>query len=556
MATRPRTRQELYDRIATSSRDEVILEDMVRLGFWPGHSVPGDPADELRREADLRRELAEVRAELAKTTNLARVRRELLQERLAASRRARQETKQRRLAEARARAEAWAAKKRADIVYLGEGVSGGLTGGAPADLAKLAALGLPAFERAPALADALGLTVGQLRALAFHRRVSTSRSYVRFTIPKKTGGTRLISAPMPRLKAAQRWVLERLLAPLAPHEAAHGFRAGRSIVTNAAPHVGADVVVNVDLKDFFPTVTYRRVKGLFRSHGHAETIATLLALLCTEPDVEEVELDGRRYFVALGDRRLPQGAPTSPAITNLLCRRLDRRLEAAAAKFGFVYTRYADDLTLSAKAPAPGATAKMLNVLRAVVAAEGFAPHPDKTRVLRRGRRQEVTGLTVNRAVAVERAELRRFRALLHRLDADGPGGLRWGESHDVFAAALGYANYVAMVQPEKGAALRARVRELMAKHGHALPPRAAPAPAAERAPRAAAESAATAAPTPPARGDATPPAAEGAATPGAAERAATPAPTAAPPTDEAAGRAPESQPPESRPKKKWWKLF
>jgi RNA-directed DNA polymerase len=530
MATRPRNRQELYDRIRQTSKDEVILEDMVRLGFWPGRGIPGDPSDEIRREGELRRELADLRADLAKTTNVELARKQLLQERMAASRKARQETKERRLAQAKARAEAWRAKKRTEIVYLGEGVSGALTGGTPADPAKLAARGLPHLDAPPALAAALGLSVGALRALAFHRRVSESSSYVRFTIPKKTGGERLISAPMPRLKAAQRWVLERLLEPLATHEAAHGFRRGRSIVSNAAPHVGAKVVINVDLKDFFPSVTFRRVKGVFRSHGHAESVATVLALLCTEPEVEEVELDGRRYFVALGDRRLPQGAPSSPALTNLLCRRLDRRLEAASAKFGFVYTRYADDLTLSSADPPRGATAKMLNLLRAVVASEGFVLHPDKTRVLHRGRRQEVTGLTVNRSLGVERAELRRFRALLHQLGQKGPEGLRWGQSSDVFAAALGFANYVAMVQPEKGAALRDRVRELMAKHEYRPPPRVR---------RGAAAPAATPAPASP---GATAPASPGATAP-AGPGAKGPEPPDAP-TDPGA------------PKKKWWKLF
>ncbi|HEU4406825.1 MAG TPA: reverse transcriptase domain-containing protein [Polyangiaceae bacterium] len=537
MATRPRTRQELYDRIAQTSKDEVILDDMVRLGFWPGRGLPGDPSDEFRREGELRRELAELRADLAKVTNVERARKQLLEERLAASRKARQETKQRRLAEAKARAEAWREKKATEIVYLGERVSGGLTGGAPADPAKLSALGLPHLDAPPALAAALGLSVGALRALAFHRPVSESSSYVRFTIPKKAGGTRLISAPMPRLKAAQRWVLERLLAPLAAHEAAHGFRRGRSIVSNAAPHVGAKVVINVDLKDFFPSVTYRRVKGVFRSHGHAESVATALALLCTEPEVEAVELDGRRYFVALGERRLPQGAPTSPALTNLLCRRLDRRLEAASAKFGFVYTRYADDLSLSSPDPARGATAKMLNVLRAVIASEGFELHPDKTRVLRRGRRQEVTGLTVNRSLGVERAELRRFRALLHQLDVKGPEGLRWGQSNDVFAAALGFANYVAMVQPEKGAALRQRVRELMAKHAYRPPPRPA------RGKRAAATTAPAAGAPPAALATGAPPAAPATGAPPAAPGAKAPDPPDAP-----------ADP--SAPKKKWWKLF
>src|SRR5205823_5517771 len=90
--------------------------------------------------------------------------------------------------------------------------------------------------------------------------------------PRSTGtrrGMRQISAPMPRLKKAQEWVLHNLLEKVAVHDAAHGFRRGRSIVSNAAPHIGADVVVNMDLQDFFPTVTYRRIRGVFRKLGYS-----------------------------------------------------------------------------------------------------------------------------------------------------------------------------------------------------------------------------------------------------------------------------------------------
>ena len=140
---------------------------------------------------------------------------------------------------------------------------------------------------------------------------------------------------MPRLKAAQEWVLRNVLDRVEAHDAAHGFRAGRSIVTNAEPHVGADAVVNLDLEDFFPSIGYRRVRGVFRAIGYSEAAATVFALLCTAADVEEVELDGERYYVEVSERRLPQGAPSSPAITNVLCRRLDRRLAAIAADLGF-----------------------------------------------------------------------------------------------------------------------------------------------------------------------------------------------------------------------------
>jgi hypothetical protein len=225
-------------------------------------------------------------------------------------------------------------------------------------------------------------------------------------------------------------------------------------------------VVNVDLRDFFPSVSYRRVKGLFRKLGYAEEVATVLGLLCTEPDTVQTVLDGVTYHVAQGTRHLPQGAPTSPAITNLLCRRLDQRLRGFAHKHGLVYTRYADDLTLSAPADKEPHVGAMLAVLTKVARDEGFAVHPDKVSVKRRGRRQEVTGLVVNQRLAVDRETLRRFRAVLFQVEKDGPEGKRWGASPDVIASLRGFANYVFMVDPERGRKLRERALALSAARG------------------------------------------------------------------------------------------
>jgi retron-type reverse transcriptase len=463
----PRNRQELYERIQQSSKDEVILEEMVRLGFWPARSgAPGDPRDEVHRRAELEKQLRALTSEQSRLGNLERLKKELRKKRLSESKRKQQETKERRERERVARAEAWAARKAREILFLGRGVSGGLNQRTP-DAAKLERQGLPKLETPEVLAQALGLSVGQLRGLCYARVVYTRTNYVRFALPKKTGGLRLISAPMPRLKAAQHWVLENILEKLPVHEAAHGFRAGRSIVSNAQPHVGSAVVVNLDLKEFFPTVMYPRVKGFFVKLGYSEATATALALLCTEPDVDEVELDGQRYFVAQGARRLPQGAPTSPALTNLLCRRLDRRLQGAARKLGFTYTRYADDLTFSAPKANGGAdVGKMLRLVRFVVRKEGFTPHPEKTRVLRRGRQQEVTGVVVNDKPGVDRETLRRFRALLHQLEKSGPEGKKWNGSTDVIASAVGFANYVAMVDPAKGKVFQEKARALEQKYG------------------------------------------------------------------------------------------
>jgi retron-type reverse transcriptase len=306
--------------------------------------------------------------------------------------------------------------------------------------------------------------LGQLRFFAFAREVSTTTHYNRFTIPKRTGGERTISAPRRRLKRLQHWILEKILAPLPLAPQAHGFVPGRSTVSNALPHLASAIVINVDLRDFFPTVTYRRIKGLFRKLGYSEEVATVLGLLCSEPEIVETQLDGITYYVTRSDRRLPQGAPTSPAITNALCRRLDKRIAGWAAKHAMTFTRYADDLTLSTKDPAAKVGA-VLKFLRKVVVEEGFAVHPDKIRIVRRGGRQEVTGVVVNEKPGVVRAELRRFRALLYQIEKDGPAGKKWGAGGDVLAAALGYASYVAMVDPVKGAVLRARVVALRAKY-------------------------------------------------------------------------------------------
>jgi retron-type reverse transcriptase len=468
MASQPTTREALYERIRASSKDEVILEEMIRLGFWPASGeVPNDPAEEIRRRGELQRQLEDLREKGRRLYNEKALINEARKARMAESRRKQKETKERRERERKERAEAWARRKSGEILYLGEDVSGGMSQ-KTSDPARLAHFGLPKLETAEQLAAAMGIEVKALRFLAYHRRTSKVSHYKRFLLPKKTGGHRLISAPMPRLKRAQHWVLNHILDKVTVHDAAHGFRGGRSIVSNARPHVGADVVINLDLKNFFPTVSQPRVKGVFRSLGYSEAVATALSLVCTEPEVDEVVLDGETYFVAKGPRHLPQGSPASPAVTNLLCRRLDRRLTGLAERLNFTYTRYADDLTFSARGGAAGSVhvGKLLRGVRDIVVHEGFVVHPEKTRVMRRGRQQEVTGVVVNDRPGVDRATLRRFRATLFQIEKDGPAGKRWGAGGDVLRAVHGYACFVAQVDAKKGQALLAQVQRIFTKFG------------------------------------------------------------------------------------------
>ncbi len=458
------TRQQLYDRIRESSKDEVILEEMIRLGFWPpGADQPDLPADLIRRRADLQREVTDLHRQEALWRDSEAALKEMHKRRKKAALQRRAETKLRNAKSRHERALAWHERRQQDLLYLGDDVSTGLHQTAATMALKA---GLPSIVSPKALAEAIGVSLSELRFLAYDRAVSRVSHYQRFTIPKKAGGERLISAPMPRLKRAQYWVLDNLLAKAVVHDAAHGFVPDRSILTNATPHVGRDVVVNLDLKDFFPTLTFRRVKGKFRGLGYSEAVATVLALICTEPDVDELEVDGERLFAARGPRRVPQGAPTSPVLTNVICFKLDARLSGLARALGFIYTRYADDMTFSASGEAAKKVGALLKYVREIVTAEGFVVHPDKTRVMRRGAHQEVTGLTVNERVAVPRDTLRRFRALLHQIEASGPVGKTWGAARDVLDAALGFAFFVRMVTPSSGEVLVTQVRALAARHG------------------------------------------------------------------------------------------
>jgi RNA-directed DNA polymerase len=269
---------------------------------------------------------------------------------------------------------------------------------------------------------------------------------------------------MPRLKRAQYWVLDNLLARAPLHPAAHGFVPTRSIVSNALPHVGQAVVINLDLKEFFPSIHMPRIKGVFCHLGYSEQVATTLALLCTEAPTEEVRVDGETFFVAHGPRALPQGAPSSPALTNILCRRLDARLQGCAAKLGFQYTRYADDLTFSGDENARKFAGKLLWRAKQIVVDEGFTPHPDKQYVMRSSQRQQVTGIVVNQKPALERDTLRRFRATLFQVEKDGPDGKQWNGNSNVLAALKGYAQFIRTVDAAKGLPLLLRVRAARAR--------------------------------------------------------------------------------------------
>lgn len=379
----------------------------------------------------------------------------------------RQEREQRK-AEMKARAaerkrvhnEGVARRRASEIDYLGRGVSDGLAD-RTADPQKLTSLSLPLLATAAEVAASMSLPIPQLRWLAFHSDAASCAHYVTWEVPKKSGGMRRISAPLPRLRAAQEWILANVLSKLAPEPEAHGFAKGRSTVTNARVHERPEVLVTVDVKDFFPSITFPRVRGLFRSLGFSPAVATIFALLTTEAPREEATYDGTRYFVAIGPRGLPQGACTSPAISNLVTRRLDRRLRGMSKGLGWRYSRYADDLSFSATGEPTKRVGFLLARVRHVLEEEGFGWNDKKARVLRRNTAQRVTGIVVNAGTTVPRRERRRLRAILHHASKEGLARQNRENRPDLGAWLRGKIAYVSMVQPAAGAKLRAALDRL-----------------------------------------------------------------------------------------------
>lgn len=197
--------------------------------------------------------------------------------------------------------------------------------------------------------------------------------YRQFDIPKRSGGKRVIEAPRAALKKCQRWILQNVLNKIPVSAAAKGFVRQKSIKDHARAHIGSESLLKMDFEDFFPSITKGRVIALFRSLGYSESVSLYLAAFC-----------------CLGER-LPQGAPTSPAISNIICRRFDGRLAKLCAAKGWRYTRYADDLAISGE-NLPYATTR---IVEKIAGDEGFCLNHAKTRLYSGRGRKILTGVVV-----------------------------------------------------------------------------------------------------------------------------------------------------------------
>ncbi|GAA2591757.1 hypothetical protein GCM10010435_83110 [Winogradskya consettensis] len=302
----------------------------------------------------------------------------------------------------------------------------------------------------PALSAFLGISGAELdwfadrKEINRHARDQRLRHYRYRWLPH-----RLIEAPKARLRVAQRRLLDGVLGRIPVHPAAHGFVPGRGVHTFAAPHSGQPMVIRADLASFFSSVTAPRIYGLFRTAGYPEPVAHALAALTTTRTPADI-LRGK-YLPLLRHAHLPQGAPSSPALANLVAYRLDRRLSGLAARFGMSYTRYADDLAFSG----PRVSAqRLLTALEAVVNDEGFRLRRAKTRVRGQGDRQVLAGLVVNERPAVARVEYDRLRAVLHDAARRGLDEANRDGHADFSAYLKGWVSWVSHQNPGRAAKL------------------------------------------------------------------------------------------------------
>jgi RNA-directed DNA polymerase len=312
------------------------------------------------------------------------------------------------------------------------------------------------------LARWIGLPIGKVawlvhRFAANRRPESVRQAHYHYRwCAKRSGGSRLIEAPKQTLKGVQELVLREILDHVPPHPAAHGFVAGRSIVTNARPLAGRRVVVKFDLENFYAGVSFARVTAIFRGLGYSREAALWLAQLTTSAVPHDLPLPegGVRALRPYLRRHLPQGAPTSPALANLSTYSLDVRLSGMARAFGASYTRYADDIAFSGPESFLRALPVFIPLATQIIRSERFRVNAAKRKVVRNGSRQVIAGVVVNEKPNVSRREFDRLKAILTNCLRHGPASQN-RDAHADFAAHLrGRVAHVTHVNPARGAKL------------------------------------------------------------------------------------------------------
>ena len=369
-----------------------------------------------QEKEEIEKKLSHLKKEYQNTWDYEKIRAVVSQEIMKESIARRAERKAERERQKQLKSEAWNKRKAENIVFIGKGYSS-LLAKKETNTEKLKENQMPVIETDRELAKFLQIEYSTLRYLVYHRDVVTFDNYYRFDIPKKSGGTRHIAAPKTQLKAAQRQILEQILQKVEVSDLSHGFIKSRSILTSAkSHHTSPDLLINIDLENFFPTITFERVRGLYQSFGYSGYIASLLAMLCTYCERIPLEIKGEIKYIKTSDRILPQGSPASPMITNIICRNMDKRINGLCQQLEITYTRYADDMSFSYVGDTNNfAVGNFLNSINKIIEAEGFHMKKEKTHILRKNNRQYITGIVINNEeIGVPKKWVKILKASIH----------------------------------------------------------------------------------------------------------------------------------------------
>lgn len=309
------------------------------------------------------------------------------------------------------------------------------------EIIKLNMLGLPVIQSLDDFSVVTHISKYTIYQLSYH----SNKYYKTYEIPKKSGGKRTISQPSKKLKGLQSWILVNILNKIQVSPSCKGFRKGSSTLDNALPHIGANTILNLDLKDFFPTVTAKQVYNIFKTIGYNKLIATVFTNICTYKET------------------LPQGSSCSPMLANLTAWTLDLRIQGYVGKRGISYTRYADDLSFSGLNPTK--VIKIIPMIKEIINDENFIVNHKKTRIASSARAKIVTGLIINEdSVGIGKQKYKDLRAKIHHLTL----------SHEQANEKLlyhvgGWLSYLNSVDKERFKKAKKYISELTKKHPKTL---------------------------------------------------------------------------------------
>lgn len=269
---------------------------------------------------------------------------------------------------------------------------------------------------------------------------SSKNHYREFNIKKRSGGQRIITAPYPALLEMQYWIYNNILKTIEINSSAHGFAYKKSILTNSNVHIGQKELLKLDLKDFFPSININRIIFVFKQLGYPNNVYFYLASICSYENF------------------LPQGAPTSPVLSNIICRKLDSRLIKLAKVYKLKYSRYADDLTFSGDL----IPSKMIDYVTSIIGDEGFEINQTKTRLYKKKGKRIVTGISVSGdEIKVPRDYKRKLKLELNFIKKYGLSShisKKKIRQHNYLFSIAGKVNYWLSVEPQNKYAKESKI--------------------------------------------------------------------------------------------------